>query len=83
MMFRIDALQPIKGNVRVNLRGRNVGVPEDGLYCSEVGTIFDHVRGTAVTQHVRAGMTSSTRRRCSNHLPHALASELLRIAGDE
>ena len=57
-MVRENTLQAVEGNVRINLRGRNVGVAEDGLYCSEIGPILDHMRRAGVTQHVRTGVAS-------------------------
>ena len=53
MMFLIHTLQPIERQVRINLRGRNIGMPKDGLNCAQVCAVLDHVRGATVTQHVR------------------------------
>ena len=82
MMFLIHTLQPVERNVRVNLRGRNVGVPENSLHGAQIRSVLDHVRGATVPQHVRAGVTPALRRRF-DHLPHSLPRDLLGPACDE
>ena len=60
--------------MRIHLRGRNVGMAENGLHGAQVGPVFDHVRGAAVAQHVWAGMTACAPRGELDHLPYPLAS---------
>jgi hypothetical protein len=57
-MFLIYALQPIKCDVRINLRRGNIGVPKNGLHSAQVGAVLDHVGGATVPQHVRTGMAA-------------------------
>ncbi len=49
----VDRLQAVAGEVRVDLRRREVGVPEQLLHGPEVGPTFEEVRGVRMTQHVR------------------------------
>src|SRR5215469_9158554 len=58
MMLLIHGLQPIEGQVRVDLGGRNVGVAEDCLHRAKVGPIFDHMARTGMPQHVRRGRSA-------------------------
>ena len=53
MMFLIDSSQSVERHVRIDLRGRNIGVAQDRLHRTQVRTVFHHVRGTGVAQHVR------------------------------
>ena len=48
MVGAMDCLQPAKGKVRVDLGGRDVGVPEQGLHSSQIGSVLHHVGGTTV-----------------------------------
>src|SRR5450631_3458864 len=75
MMFRIDTLQPIKRNVRIDLRGRNVGVAKNGLHCPEIGPILHHVRCAGVPQHVWTGVASRSETRFPNQLPDPLPGQ--------
>jgi hypothetical protein len=59
MMILIDSLKPIQSQVRVNLRRRNIGVPEDSLHGPQIRTVLHHVSGATVTQHVRARIASN------------------------
>src|SRR5579872_3061003 len=83
MMFLIDGTQPIEGQMRINLRGRDIGVPENRLDGSQVCTVLDHVRSARVPQHVRRRVASGSGRRRSDHLPDALARELFPSASDK
>jgi len=58
MVFLVHAFQPVERQVRIYLRGRNIGMAKDRLHRAQVRAIFDHVRGTAMTQHVRAGVAA-------------------------
>src|ERR1700735_2658293 len=52
MMLLVHLVQPVKREMRVHLRGRNVGMTQNGLHCAQVGAILDHVRGATMPQHV-------------------------------
>ena len=52
MRGRVHLLQSADSNVRVNLRGLDVLVPEDLLDVTDVGPVLVHVRGHAVAQQV-------------------------------
>lgn len=56
MIARIDSFQAIKGNVRIDLCGRDIGVAKNGLNGAQVGAISHHVRGAAMTKSMRAGV---------------------------
>ena len=58
MMLGINALQPVERHVRIDLRGRNIGVSENRLHGTQVGAILDHVRGAGMTQHVWTSVPS-------------------------
>ena len=83
MMFCVHILQTIQSDMGVNLRGRNICVPEDSLHGAQVGAVFYHVCRAAVAQHVRTGVASRAHGSESNNLPHTLARKFLRTAGDE
>jgi len=72
MVLLVNALQPIQCHVGVNLRGRDVGVAKQSLDSSQIGAILDHVRGAAMAQHMRTGVTPSLLGCNPNHLPHSL-----------
>ena len=76
MMLLVHAVQPVERQMRVHLRGRDVGVPEDGLHRAQVGAVLHHVRRATVAQHVRAGVPRRLRRGIIHHLPHALARDV-------
>ena len=75
MMLRIHALQAIERHVGINLRGRNVGVAEDGLHRAQVGSILHHVRRAGVPQHVRTGVASRNETGLRDQLPQALTGQ--------
>ena len=49
----VNSPQTIAGHVGVDLRGRQVGVAEELLHGSEVGSAFEQVGGVRVTERVR------------------------------
>src|SRR6185436_15937030 len=53
VMFRVQCLQALARDVRVDLRGGDVGVTEKELHDPQVGTVVDEVRGESVAQNVR------------------------------
>src|SRR6478735_6810491 len=72
MMFLVHTLQSIQRQMRVYLGSRNIGVAQDDLHGAQIGAVFDHVRGTTMPQHVRAGIASGAHRGRANHLPDPL-----------
>src|SRR6185369_548959 len=76
MMFLVNVLQTIKSKMRIDLRSRDVRVPEDCLDRAKISAIFDHVRGAAVSQHMRSGIGSCGARSGLQHLPDPLSCKL-------
>ena len=73
MQVAHQRLQALFQHVGVNLRGRDVGVPEEGLHHAQVGAVMQQMAGEGVTQHMRAQA-----RRCDV----ARGSERLQFAGE-
>src|ERR1700730_14602844 len=76
MMFLVNAFEPIEGEVRIDLRGRDIGMAQDGLNRAQVRAVLDHVSSAAMAQHVRTGMALHARRSGAHHLPDALTGQL-------
>ena len=53
MKLPVDGLQPLLIDMRVNLRGRNVGMPEHLLDDAQIGAVAEQVRGKTMTEQVR------------------------------
>ena len=53
MVLRVQLLQPLARDVRVDRRRRDVGVTEQQLHDAQVGAVVEQVRGERVPQHVR------------------------------
>ena len=53
MRLLVDLLQPLRCDVRVDLRGGEIGVAEKFLNAAQVGTGIEHVGGEAVPKLVR------------------------------
>src|SRR6478672_987154 len=51
--FAVGLFQALGSNVGINLGGREVGVTEQGLHTSQVGSIVQKVSSKAVTKFVR------------------------------
>ena len=49
----VDVLEPLGGQVRVDLRGGDVGVPEHLLYRAQVATVPGIVFGAQGESHLR------------------------------
>jgi len=64
--------------MRINLRGRNIGMAENSLHGAKIGTILHHVRGAGMPQHVRARVTAGSQRGLTDELPNSLASQSTR-----
>ena len=74
----------IQRYVGINLRGRNVGVAENGLHGAQICAILHHVSGATVAQHVRRCVPRiGCSRLVLHHLPNALASQAAAAARDE
>jgi hypothetical protein len=52
-MFRVQLLQAFAGDMGVNLCGRNVGVPQQHLYYTQVRAVIEQMRGKGVAQGMR------------------------------
>ena len=52
MMPRVQLLQAFARNVGVNLRGGNVGMPEQQLHDAKIGAVIQEMRGKRVPQSV-------------------------------
>ena len=52
-MLRVQLLQPLARDVRVDLRGRDVGMAEQQLHDAQIGAVVEEVRRERVAQHVR------------------------------
>ena len=57
MVLLINIFQAIERQVGVNLRRRDIRVTQNSLHSAQICTVFHHVRGATVAQHVRAGFT--------------------------
>ena len=88
MLFFHGFLQLFADDVRVDLRGRDVGVAEHLLDRAQVGTIREQVRRKCVTQDVRADfafLKARIAREVLQELREALAGQVaaVRRAGRE
>ena len=61
MGLEVDLLDPLAGEVGVELGGRDVGVPEHLLHRAQVAAAGEQVRGEAVAQRVRAHLAVEPR----------------------
>jgi len=71
MMLAMDGFESSQGEVRVDLRSRDIGVAKHELDRAQVGAVFDHVRGATVAQGMRACRVVGG----LDHEPHGLAGE--------
>src|SRR3954469_20669692 len=53
MMLRVQLLQALARYMRIDLRRRDVGVPQEQLDHAQVGAVIDEVRGECMAQAVR------------------------------
>ena len=51
----MDSLQAAQREVRIHLRCRDIGVPQNHLHAAQVCAVLNHVGGTTVAQPVWAG----------------------------
>ena len=55
MVSPMHRFQPAQRQVGIHLRGRDIGVPQQGLHGPQIGSVLHHMGGATVAQHVRAG----------------------------
>ena len=53
MMLRVELLQALARDVRVYLRGRNVGMPQEQLNDPKIRTVVEKMRRERVPQRMR------------------------------
>jgi hypothetical protein len=72
-------------DVRVNLRGSDIGVTQHGLHAAQIGPTFKQVRGESVAQNVRthAVENSGMFAVAAKQLPKALPRHPCSASGDE
>ena len=71
MVLAMHGLEPAQRQMRVNLRGGDVGVAQQQLHAAQVGAMLDHVRCATMPQPVRAGVLVGR----LHHMPDPLARE--------
>ena len=64
MEFFVDVVQTFVGDMRVDLRGGNVGVAEHGLDGAQVGAVLQEVGGKAVAYNMRGHFARDARFDC-------------------
>jgi len=67
-------------DVGIKFGSRNVGMSEEHLHCSQVGTVLQHVCRATVAKHVRTGLAL---RVLVNYLPDPHSCKLLSSRSDE
>src|SRR4029077_8782852 len=77
MMPTVNLAQPARCHVRVDLRGRGVGVNEEGLDDPEVGTAGEEMRREGMAEDVWGDPPSEPCRQgaAADELPHRLSRE--------
>src|SRR3970040_893781 len=68
MMFLVEFFQAVPGDMRVDLRGGDIGMAEHHLNHPEIRAAFQQMTGKGVTQHMR-------RNRLSNACPLRITPE--------
>ena len=53
MVLRVQFLQPLARDVRVDRRRRDVGVAEQELHDTQIGAMVEEMRREGMAQHVR------------------------------
>ena len=59
MQVAHQAFQPFFEHVGIDLRGRYVGMAEQGLHDAQVRAVVQEVAGKGMTQHVRADLLAA------------------------
>src|SRR4051794_31398780 len=73
MVFAVHRLQSIERNVRIDLRGRDISVAQEGLDGPQIGAVLHHMGGTPGAQHVWAGLPRPFGGRSAHELPNPLS----------
>ncbi len=55
MMLAMHGLQAAQRQMRIHLRGGNIGMTQNQLHAAQVGAVLHHVRGATVAQPMRTG----------------------------
>ena len=63
MMFGVQLLHALAGNVRINLRGGDVGMPQEHLHHAQIRAVVEQVGSEGVAQGVREIGRASCRER--------------------
>ena len=88
-MLRMYLLQPLSCYMRINLRGRNIGMPQQQLHHAQIRAVIDEVGGKRVSQGVRrnwfvhAGFDCVALDHVPEHLPRQLFGADFAIAMHE
>jgi hypothetical protein len=53
VVLLVQGLQPLARHMRVDLRGRDIGMAEEELHHSQVGPVIEQMRCESVTQRMR------------------------------
>src|SRR5882672_7528396 len=85
MMLRMQFLHAFAGDVRVDLRGREVGMTEQHLHDSKVRTVIEQVRREGMTERVRREILvdPGLARVAFDDVPEGLAGHLVAAARRE
>ena len=73
MKLSMDGLEPLLIDVRVNLRGRNIGMAEHFLNDAEIGAVAKQMRRETVPKQmwINVGLQSGMLRMLFHNLPDA------------
>ena len=52
-MLRVELFEPFASYMRIYLRGRNVGMPQQKLHHTQVRAMVEQMRGEGMAQHMR------------------------------
>ena len=75
----MNVFEAVEREMRVDLRGGDVGVAKQKLDAAQIGAVFDHVGGATVSQLVRAGRGAGG----FDNVPDPLAGERHAAQGEE
>src|ERR1044071_3666693 len=85
MVSGVQRLQALARDVRVDLRGGDVGMPEKELHDAQISAVIDEVRGKGMAQHVRRELLAGNRARAiaPDQVPERLARHPGAALGEE
>src|SRR4051812_28389543 len=85
VMLGVKRLQALACDMRIDLRGRDVGVAEKELDHPQVGAMVDEMRRKGVPQHVRRELLARNRAAAiaADEMPERLARHAGAARGDE